>query len=89
MAFTFKTEQPTGRYRSFYPTMHHIKLNKGIVGSINDKDFTIKLHIVKDGSLKWITLTHKSKSLLDAKQFLKDNFDAISKRFELKQPTNI
>lgn len=28
MKFTFKTEKPTGRYRSFYPDHHYVKLKK-------------------------------------------------------------
>ena len=37
MKFTFKTTKATGRYSSFYPNLHDIKLNKKVVGSITDK----------------------------------------------------
>lgn len=33
--FTFKTTQPTGRYKSFYTPYHEIKLNGVVVGSID------------------------------------------------------
>lgn len=34
MKFTFKENKSTGRYRSFYPSTHDIKLNKKVVGHI-------------------------------------------------------
>ena len=94
--FTFKTEEPTGRYRSFYSANHYIKLNKKIVGQIVEKalgkEWKVKLRIYKDSihddnnpncEWIWITLVKSFSSLQDAKQFLNDNFDAIIEKYKL------
>lgn len=91
--FTFKTEKSTGRYASFFPDHHYIKLKKKKVGSIDDKyphkiRFRVKKKdINEDGNpnceWKWITLKRESNSVSDAKQFLKDNFAEIIEKYEL------
>lgn len=95
--FTFKTEKSTGSYSSFFPDTYHIKLNKKKVGSINDRDWKIRLMIYKDENntddnpncpWKWITLIRKSNSLQEAKQFLNDNFDEINAHYKLYQLEN-
>jgi len=50
--FTFKTERPTGRYRSFYSSNHIIKLKKIPVGMIypsglDSPPFSIHLQVIK------------------------------------------
>jgi hypothetical protein len=93
--FTFKTENSAGRYRSFYPDYHHIKLNKKKVGNIDD-EFPHKIRFMvnkkdinEDGNpnckWKWIILKRESNSIADAKQFLKENFAEITKKYELHQ----
>lgn len=90
--FTFKTEKPTGPYSSFFASSHYIKLNKKLVGLITDKEWKIRLRIYKDENhtddnpnceWKWITLVRVSSSLQEAKQFLNDNFDAITEKYNL------
>jgi hypothetical protein len=94
MSFTFKTEQPTGKYRCFDNPTHHVKLNKVEIGYISPEEpFKIKLTVIKNQDdiakpknnpncpWKWITLKHESKSLQEAKEFLKENFDLIMKTF--------
>jgi len=93
--FTFKTEKSTGRYRSFYNNINHIKLNKMCCGAILDeKPYKIKLQVMKDDLIedgnenckwKWITLKKESQTLQEAKDFLNENFDAINKKFKIVQ----
>ena len=92
MKFTFKTEKPTGAYRSFFPEYHSIKLKKAHVGSIVDKDWRIMLMVIKDDigedgnpncEWRWITLNKESTSLQDAKDWLNHNFDSITKKYKL------
>ncbi len=93
MKFTFKTEKPTGKYKSFSSPSHLIKLNKKEVGIIGDKSpYKIKLMVVKkdineDGhpncKWKWITLKKESKSLQEAKDFLNETIEAVMCAYEL------
>ena len=93
--FTFKTEKSTGRYRSFYPDTHHIKLNKIECGLIADKKpYKIKLQVIKDDINKdgntncnweWITLQKESETLEEAKNFLNENFEAINNKYKILQ----
>jgi hypothetical protein len=92
MNFTFKTEHPKGRYRSFDFDRHAIKLNKKEVGLIEDRTFTIRLAILKDNlnedknpncPWKWVSLKKESKSLDEAKKFLKDNYLIIINKYKL------
>lgn len=91
--FTFKTEKPTGKWRSFYPDSHHIKIKKSKVGNISDKyPHKISLAVFKedineDGNpnceWKWIQLKKESKSLSEAKEWLKSNYDLLIKKYRL------
>ena len=95
MKFTFKTDKPTGRYKSFFEAYHHIKLKGEDVGSINSKEpFSIRLMVMKKDILedknpncpwKWITLKAEFKSLDEAKEFLNKNFEAITTKWALAQ----
>ena len=88
MKFTFKTEKSKGRYSSFYPDIHIIKLNKKQVGNITeDAPFKISLMITKkdineDGnpncSWKWVVLKQESNSLQEAKEYLNNNIERIT-----------
>jgi hypothetical protein len=96
MKFTFRTEKPTGRYRSFGNDGHIIKIGKNEVGLIADESWKIRLMVVKndpmeDGnpncSWKWITLEKESSSLQEAKDWLNANFDALNNKYKIhKQP---
>lgn len=98
MKFTFKTERSTGRYGSFYPDSHYIKLKKQAVGSITDGvPFKIRLQVTKvdineDGnpncSWKWITLKKESQTLQEAKDFLNQNIELILKKYKLHMEDN-
>lgn len=92
--FTFKTEKPTGRYKSFTPNYNHIKLNGSEVGSIdNEKPHKIRFMVYKkdiaeDKNLnctwKWIVLKNSFDSLDDAKNFVLSNATKIVSQFNLK-----
>lgn len=95
MKFTFKTERATGSYASFFPKQHYIKLNKKEVGLISDGEpYKIRLHIIKkdireDGNpncdWKWITIkTPEFKELQEAKNWLNNNIEGITKKWTLK-----
>ncbi len=94
--FTFKTEKPTGSYRSFFPNLHYIKWNKKEVGDIDDKNpHTIRLKVYKsdineDGNpnclWKWIKFKKQFESVQDAKEWLNspEILEAIQTKFRLK-----
>jgi hypothetical protein len=92
--FTFKTDKPTGRYRSFDSDSHYIKLKKKMVGIITSKPpHKIRLMVIKDGinikdnnpnsTWKWITLKAEFNTVDEAKEFLKRNFNGINQKFKL------
>jgi hypothetical protein len=93
MKFTFKTIQPTGRYRSFDHPYYEIKLKKVCIGSIDpEKPFKIRLQVTKsdineDGNLncpwKWIQLKKESSSLQEAKDFLNAHFESITTKYKI------
>ena len=77
--FTFKTERPTGKYRSFEDEIYHIKLNKKQVGQISaEYPHKISLMVIKDDinedgnpncQWKWIRLVRYNASVPDAKEW--------------------
>jgi hypothetical protein len=87
MKFTFKTDKPTGKYKSFDRPIHNVKLEGIEVGRINpDAPFKIRLRVTKsnineDGNpncpWKWIQLKKESESLQEAKDFLNSHCDDI------------
>lgn len=89
MKFTFKTEKPTGKWRSFDTPTHYIKLNGKQVGTISHSPaHIISLSVVKsdineDGNpncvFKNIRLKESHSTLEDAKKYLNDNFNDIIK----------
>lgn len=92
--FTFRTEKSKGRYYSFYnATTHYIKLDKKVVGWINDEPpYKIRLSVIKQDILedghpncpwKWITLKAQFSSLQEAKTFLNDNRETIQSKYPL------
>ena len=91
--FTFKTEKSTGRYGSFYPDLHYIKIKGKQCGSINDKvPYGIRFMVVKkdineDGNpnceWKWIQIKKESKTLQEVKDFLNTIFPVILDKYEL------
>lgn len=89
MAFTFKTTRPTGRYSSFYPSSHDIKIKRRICGEIVDREWRIRLMVEKEPTqqdlvpFKWVTLNYKAETLADAKEFLNEHFDTICMKYKL------
>jgi hypothetical protein len=91
--FTFKTEHPTGRYRSFEDDNHIIKFEGKEVGSIEaNKPFKINLMIKKDDkhndsnpncSWKHIYFKREFETLDSAKEWLNQNIDKILKEVTL------
>ncbi len=91
--FTFKTDKSTGRYSSFYPDQHYVKLKKKEVGHIGDKaPYKIRLQVIKadineddnpNCSWKLITLKKESESLQEAKDFLNEHIDKILEKYNL------
>jgi len=95
MKFTFKTEKPTGRYKSFFTPSHYIKYKKNIVGSIDfNTPHRIRLMVIKndineDGNpnceWKWISLKKESETLEEAKEFLNENIKSIFTKHKIRQ----
>ena len=89
MKFTFKTDKPTGRYRSFFKSTHHIKLKKKRCGIITDEEpYRIKLQLMGNDenpncNWRWATLKVKFESVQEAKDFLNKHIEAILKKYEL------
>lgn len=95
MKFTFKTDKPTGRFRSFNNEYHHVKLKGKNVGSIDDVTFKVNLKVVKTAEdlekpndnkncpWKWITFKAEFKTLQEAKDWLNANVDALTKKYTL------
>jgi hypothetical protein len=93
--FTFKTDKPTGKYKSFSKPTHIIKLNKIWVGNINPiPPYKIGLMVTKETIMedgnpnctwKWIRLKKESSSLEEAKTFLNNNFQKIIDKFNIKK----
>ena len=91
--FTFKTEKPTGQWRSFYPKTYHIKMDGCRVGTIDDKHpHKIRFMVEKNEKFtdenpncnwKWVQLKHESESIDDAKIWLNENFNQINETFPL------
>ena len=89
--FTFKTEKPTGKWKSFDSDIHYIKLNGKQVGQIDPEEpYTIRLMVVKkdineDGNpnctWKRIKLVKDFKSLQEAKDFMNNNSAAIIAKY--------
>jgi len=93
MKFTFKTENPTGKYRAFFDPHIYIKIDKKVCGTIDSRSpFKIRLMVIKkdlmeDGNenciWKWIVLKKKSESIKEAKDYLNENIELIRKQFAL------
>ena len=93
MKFTFKTDQPTGRYRSFFKPIHRIKLKGADVGTITHEHphkirfMVIKDDIMEDGNpncvWRWKSLTKKFDSIDEAKLFLKRNTEQILNKINI------
>lgn len=91
--FTFKTDKPTGKWKSFDSPSHYIKLKGISCGMIdNDAPHTIRLQVIKkdvmeDGNKncpwKWIRLKKESATLQEAKDFVAEKTDAIIAMYNL------
>lgn len=91
--FTFKTNKPTGAYKSFFSATHNIKLNGLVVGELIDGEEvkirfrTVKADINEDKNpncvWKWVTLKKKFASLHEAKAFIKENNNALQEAINL------
>ncbi len=86
--FTFKTERPTGPYKSFFSATHDIKLKGVVCGSIDDEKphairfMKLKYDLMEDGNpncaWRWTKLKKDFTSVQEAKDFLKGNFEKIT-----------
>jgi len=90
--FTFKTNKPTGKFKSFRLPSHDILLNKIKVGSIDPMSFDIRFMVTKSDinedknpncTWKWIQLKQKSNSLDRAKEFILSYNDLIQEKYKL------
>lgn len=79
--FTFKTEQPTGRYRSFFVANHNIKYEGKWVGDfvLTEKGWCVSIMIMKtevytdnnpNCPWKWIRFRSRHESLEAAKLWI-------------------
>ncbi len=88
--FTFKDNNPTGRFRSFDHMYADIKLKSKICGAIHETDdgYIVRF-MVKDSDpnnrsgFKWIHLKGKHATKMDAKTWVKDRTTLITKQFDL------
>ena len=91
--FTFKTTQPTGKWKAFEEPVHNIKLNGKQCGSIDhNAPHYIRLQIVKADPMedknpncpwKWITINKKSDSVEDAKKWLAAQSAAVQAKWSI------
>lgn len=85
--FTFKINRPTGRFRSFDRANMDIVWDKKQVGSVSEKVGYYEIHFMvksdKHPGWKWIVLKKRVASFDEAKQLLRENFQTITKKFEL------
>lgn len=96
--FTFKTEQPTGQWSSFYSPTHLIKYNKKVCGNLSgdnlasDRNVKIRLSIIKKDinednnpncTWRWIQFKKVFTTLQEAKNWLNENREKIFSQFEL------
>lgn len=95
---TFKKNIATGRYRPFETESCEIKRNKRVVGNISEvshfskapesERFEIQLMVIDESircGWKNITLKKKFSNMVDARQFVTDNAEAIQKQFNLRE----
>ncbi len=91
--FTYKKYIPVGRYRSFEPEHHDIKLNKKVVGHISvnrlDREFIVSFAIKKESTkedpapFKWVMLKTRFKTADEAKEALAGRFTDLVKKLDL------
>ena len=90
--FTFKTHNPTGKYRAFDTAYIDIKLNKKVCGSIcepshhSSNGCVIRL-MVKDAShrcgWRWIQFKAQFDTLKDARTFVSEKSNDIQSKYDL------
>ena len=96
MNFTFKTTKSTGRYRSFHPDVHDIKLNKKLCGHIFDEKpyvvsfMTLKKDVKNSDNPNCIWTWQKIKTpefnnVNEAKQWVKERTKDIIDFFNKKE----
>lgn len=87
--FTFKMNQPTGKWRSFDQWYCDIKLLGKQCGTIHEEglriSFFVKIEPTKEkpAPFKTITLKYTPTTLEEAKEYLNTNKDRIMKSFDL------
>jgi len=93
--FTFKDNQPTGRWRSFGNLQIDVKFGGKVCGSIHEilsNEWKIMLMVKlpesevtpqKPCPWKWVTLKHRPTSKVEAKVFLKAHCEGLMKQFDL------
>lgn len=91
--FTFKTEHPTGRYRSFDQPTHHVKITGVEVGYI-EPEHPHKIHfqvrktdIANSGNpncpWKWVHYKKEFSSVEEAKAWIKENTEKIHQEIDI------
>lgn len=91
--FTFKKEEPTGQFRSFFPTSLHIKYKGFKVGTVSSDSLKVRLMVWKKDLMgdknpncqwKWITLKKEFKSFDEIKVWLNEVSDKLFEIFDLR-----
>jgi hypothetical protein len=87
MKITFKTNKPTGKWRSFGTTTHDIKYGGNVIGTIDDdKPHKIRLMVKKvdineDGNPNcdwtWKVIKKEFEDVTSAKKYITDNAESI------------
>ena len=90
--FTFKKYVPVGRYKSFELDQTDIKLNKKVIGTINQQrgegykiSFAIKISPTKEkpAPFKWVRAKKIFGSEKEARQFVIENNEKIQTTLDL------
>ncbi len=93
----FKTDNPTGRYRSFFHAYVEIRNGRGgkSVGSISymgsKRAYGIMLHVKDSQECGWKNITlaksfdkfNDTENIKDAKEFVKANWKAIEAKYQI------
>ena len=92
--FTFKKCVPTGSFRSFDMAQTDIKLNKKVVGSIDETrmlhpPYLVRFAVKKDPTkkspayFKWAQIKKRFNNEKDARQFIMANNDKIQSSIDI------
>lgn len=89
--FTFKTEKPTGKWRSFSPTSYYVKYGNDIIGNIYEEPWRVAIMVMKSNGVEgsnpncpwmWLRFKDRFESLQAAKDWLNEHFKEITDKYK-------